>query len=479
MVNIGSIVLAKPRAPDGDLEAIWQRLFDFLLARRTLGQASVVNLLLSSSFGVNALLYAAWLGYTIGAWALVIQAAWAASFLLLIPRATKFSNINSLHDLLGQQFGPATKRVAALCSLIGISYFIGWEVGIGRETIESLLVFSEATEREASLFSNNIIAAIVAISVAYTFLRGLKGNATIDTYLNIVKLVVLIPLVFLLVFNLYVLAGSGLISALFPRLDVAIGKLGLIGLITNVLFNLSWQFVDNSSWQSIIAGSRSNPQQTVRNLKFSAAIIFLTIGTLGTLLGASLSNMPGISPDNILISSVQTISQYQWVFSAALAILVVACVMSLVDGMLLASALTIVVDLGGKLRSTSVLGKNGAIIAAKGVIIIVAIFSVWGIPAIIEAFGANLFDFVYIVILTQLALIGPVLFGFRRRRSDGFMPMWIAIAAGLLVGFGTAIVGAATGESYLIDSAGTMAMIASLGTASLVSWTHSDRTMNG
>src|SRR5262245_40619955 len=102
-----------------DTEALLdQDMQEFLLAGRVLPSSSVVSLLLSSSFGLNALIYAAWLGYTIGAWAIIIQAAWALSFVLLIPFARSFYGISSLHDLLGSRYGAATKVFAAICSLV-------------------------------------------------------------------------------------------------------------------------------------------------------------------------------------------------------------------------------------------------------------------------------------------------------------------------------------------------------------------------
>jgi Na+/proline symporter len=91
------------------------KIADFLLAGRQLSTSDIVNLLLSSSFGLNAIFYATWLGYSIGAWALLIQCAWSISFFLLIPVARHFNTATSLHDFLGQQFGNLTKLLAALC----------------------------------------------------------------------------------------------------------------------------------------------------------------------------------------------------------------------------------------------------------------------------------------------------------------------------------------------------------------------------
>ena len=52
-----------------------QPLTEYLLADTALGRFPVISLLLSSSFGLNALLYQIWLGYSVGVWGLVAQAA--------------------------------------------------------------------------------------------------------------------------------------------------------------------------------------------------------------------------------------------------------------------------------------------------------------------------------------------------------------------------------------------------------------------
>ena len=95
--------------------------------------------------------------------------------------------------------------------------------------------------------------------------------------------------------------------------------------------------------------------------------------------------------------------------------------------------------------------------------VVVALLAVWGIDNLIKVSGANLFDFVYIVILTQLALIGPVVVGLMTMATS--KKMWLAIVTGLIAGFGSTLIGIAAGKSYLIDGAGTFAILASLVTA--------------
>src|SRR4051794_32558407 len=80
-------------------------LESYLLAGGSLGRVSVINLLLSSSFGLNSVFYQVYLGYMIGAWGLIIQAAWALSFYLLSFNVPKIKESKGLHDFIGVHFG--------------------------------------------------------------------------------------------------------------------------------------------------------------------------------------------------------------------------------------------------------------------------------------------------------------------------------------------------------------------------------------
>src|SRR4051794_38063008 len=60
-------------------------LQDYLLAGGALTRWPVLNLLLSSSFGINTMLYQGYLGATVGWWGLVVQAGWSVGFFLLMP----------------------------------------------------------------------------------------------------------------------------------------------------------------------------------------------------------------------------------------------------------------------------------------------------------------------------------------------------------------------------------------------------------
>ena len=274
---------------------------DFFFARRLLSRNSVVNLLLSSSFGINALLYAAWLGYLVGLWALLIQAGWALSFYLLGRYADNFSQATSLHDLLGSSFVRNPKLLPNKSWRL-VAWFvilIAWEVSVGKSMLNSLP--GTALTPTAIAW---IMGGIVLLSLTYSLQGGLRSNATVNIFTNGIK----ISVVFVLVLSTLILltrAHTEIWTTLLPSFGVVIERLGWFGLTTNIIFNLAWQFVDNSSWQSVVAGSNAGAIETKHNLRLSGLTVFLTIGFLGTLLGAAFTTIANLTPDNILIQSIK------------------------------------------------------------------------------------------------------------------------------------------------------------------------------
>ncbi|MFS8159289.1 MAG: hypothetical protein ACMG6E_03585 [Candidatus Roizmanbacteria bacterium] len=98
-------------------------------------------------------------------------------------------------------------------------------------------------------------------------------------------------------------------------------------------------------------------------------------------------------------------------------------------------------------------------------IVIFGFVSIWGIGFILKLLHINLFDFVYVIIISQLSLIGPVVVGlYTQNKRNGLM--WIAIVIALIVGFGSIVLGEVTDLKYLIDGAATFSVITSL----LVAW---------
>ena len=438
----------------------------FLLARGTLRSNSIVSLLLSSSFGINALLYAAWLGFSVGAWGLIIQLAWGLSFFLLSPYSTRIRSANSLHDLLGKKFGHVTKVIAAFCTLVGFIYLMGWELEIGTSSIRSLISLdNELTLEKAQSVTDFIIMGIVLGTIFYTLWGGMKGNALVDQLLNFIKILVIVFLTILLMNRFIKINNINLLVSIFPSLDTMKQNLGIFGLMTNIIFNLAWQFIDNSSWQSIIAGSDPTQMQSSKNLRISGFVIFLTIGLIGTFFGISLANTEDITPDNILAQAVGLLPQYKEFVTIAMIVMIAACVMSLLDGLFLSSTYTLTMDIIPLLNKSGIINYSNQLNTNLWVIrlflLFIAIAATWGIKFIFKITGANLFDFVYIVIITQLALFGPVIIALvTNRLSVKFM--WVSIVIALLFGFGSIAVGTIFQYKFIIDGAGTFTLFSSI-----------------
>lgn len=277
-------------------------------------------------------------------------------------------------------------------------------------------------------------------------------------WLNMIKILAVVGVASLAVYRTFIGSPGDLWRGMFPAMSVVLERLGIAGLLTNIAFNLSWQFVDNSSWQSIISGSR-NPRFSTRvNMRASGLVIFFTIGVLGTLLGASHAGVGSATPDNILIVSVLGVDGGGLFLSVAMIMVIVACMMSLVDGMLLASALTVVVDI---LPTWAGVSQARRKLVTHATVVGSAVASVWGIALLFRVWGGSLFDFVYIVIVTQLALLGPVVVGLFSRVNSA-APMWLAVVVGLSAGFGAVLIGSAFERPGLVDGAGSFAIVGSM-----------------
>ena len=82
----------------------------------------------------------------------------------------------------------------------------------------------------------------------------MSAQARVDQFLNLLKLLVSSYLTVLLIRRFLEIDGARVWTAMFPSLATMKQNLGWLGLTTNILFNLAWQFDDKSSWHSVIAG---------------------------------------------------------------------------------------------------------------------------------------------------------------------------------------------------------------------------------
>lgn len=427
---------------------VFERSLDeHFLASRSLSIRKTASLLLSSSFGANSLLYGAFLGYAMGVWALVIQFAWTASFYLMARFSNQVYESTSLHEFLGRKYGQTTRKVAALCSIIGILYFAGWEIAIARSSLGSTVNISQS--------STLLLVLLVAlVATAYTVTWGRRGNGKINLVVNSAKSIGLLLITVLLAWTTvknHAVTGS----MLLPHVSEAISALGVIGLITNLVLNLGWQFVDNSSWQSVISASQtsSNPK---RSLRLAGLATFFTINGLSVLLGTLLRSASGVDANNILGQVVSNTSVLHSVSLAVMVGLLLLSAMTLIDGAMLSVSQTITVDFRNKLISP----KRVTLRYARIATIIVSLLIAFGVNIFINALGGSIFNFVYIFVIAQLSLTGTVLAGliFPNVKAKH---MWAPVVAGLAIGFGAAIVGTFIDNQILVQAAGTIATIVS------------------
>lgn len=437
----------------------------FLLAGTSLGKTSVISLLLSGSFGLNSLFYQVWLGYVVGAWGLIAQGAWALSFILLAKYTSKVIRTSSLHGLLGDRFGTVTKVIAGVTSMVGMMYLLGWEVGIGQSMFEFMLT-DGSPESNAATASTWLIVAVVCSALLYTVLGGLRGNALADLLLNTVKIVAVSVCAVVLWINRDTLLAGSFASRLFPSVSTMTAQLGWIGLITNIAFSLAWQFVDMSTWQSVIAGKEHGLEVSTSNLRKSGWAIFVAPGIIGTILGVSLAGMPDITGENILGVAISALPGSDAIVLFVAFVAVIACIMSLVDGLLIANAYTFVIDVLNPNNTLDQLDNDRdkaerIVLITRILLFAIAALAAWGVQFLIGIFGGNLFDFVYVVIITQLSLIGPVLVALLTDRSSRF-PMWASILFAAFMGFAASAFGNSLEMSWLINGAGTITIVASV-----------------
>jgi len=346
---------------------------------------------------------------------------------------------------------------------------MGWEFAIGNSSTSSILTLAGGLGANGvQQLTNLLMGAVVVGTLTYTLWGGMRGNAKVDQFLNLIKILAVLFITILLVGKLIYIEHHQLIAAIFPSFRTMQKNLGLFGLATNIIFNLAWQFVDNSSWQSVIAGQDKSKVQSQENLRTSGFVIFLTIGLLGTFFGISLASSPSITPDNILTQTISLLPQHQATLIVLMVTLIGACMMSLFDVLFVSSTYTLTRDIVLVRSSRFGQGSGGSLAYVRVALLGIAVAATWGVKFVFHLTRMNLFDFVYIVIITQLALFGPTIVALATEREARF-PMWLAIITGLLVGFGSAAIGTASGRTYFVDGAGMFALISSTGLAFLIS----------
>lgn len=450
-------------------------LTGYLLAGESMGKVPVQNLLLSTFFGLNGVFYQGYLGLMVGAWGIVIQFIWSLGVFWFARYTPIFKEHHGLHDFLAVRFGPLARLTAAVLSIIGMTVFIGWETDIGRSTVTGLVGGDDA-------WGTWYVAGLALLTLLYTVWGGLQGNAWVNVFQNIIKFGVFGTLLACLGWAYFQLPGMNtgtLLEVFFPSFETIQARMGWWGFFTNMVFSLVWQFSDMTTWQSLGAGRNASVEEQKFNLRMSGLMAFISPGILGTMLGVFLAHTS--STDNVVVGAVEALGGLSPLFGFMLLAACAACVMSTIDGLFLGSAYTVVVDLlhpKERMEDIEADKKRArrALLYARGATILIAVVALWLIPILFKALGYNsAFDAVYLVTVSQLSLVGPVLIGLwqagrnpRHAIRKQYSAMWLAMVGAFAVGFTAAISGSYWQMQWLTDGASVFTIATSLGLAWLI-----------
>jgi hypothetical protein len=159
-----------------------------------------------------------------------------------------------------------------------------------------------------------------------------------------------------------------------------------------------------------------------------------------------------------------------------LAVALMACLMSMIDGLLVASGYALVVDIfkpGSKLDDLDASPKTSKTLIAKVRLAFfgLAILGCFGITYFLGFLGLSVFDILYFVVVPHLSLFGPVFASLVGRRGGKLSMSW-AILVAAVVGWLAVYLGTKHYEEYkwlLVDGAGLLTIIASTACAFLIS----------
>lgn len=389
-------------------------LLSYFWANRSLKAPTVAQLLLSTSFSLNGLLYHTWLGYAVGVWSILIQFIWCVGFIFLAVNSDKIATLvsrDNLHGSIGRTFTPAAASLAALATIVGFASLAGWEFVIAGGLINAILDVPPSQAIWAALLTAVVVAA-------YTIRGGLRGNARANTVQNLVAMAGLIALAWFL-FNRTpdaVDAGATNFRSAARWFENPLLVLGGIAFFANAYFSLVWQTADATNWQAMSSASGS-PKDLRRTLYLSSALIIIAPGVIGTAVGMALHGMPDITSDNIISQAVLAGDLPIWAIVLVAAGLCGA-MLSTLDGLLLACANAVSWDLFKPSASREILKKeknneqlsdkeahDEAQILSVSYMTIFAISIVSSLVVLLLNSSLPLFNIVYFAVIGQMAIV--------------------------------------------------------------------------
>ena len=399
------------------------------------------SLILTSSFSLNGLLYQTWLGFSIGWWSLLIQMVWCGSLLFLALNVHRFRSVLScgtMHGIIAGRFGSGAGIAAAAASIIGFTILIGWEAVVGASILKNV----SGVERSVYLA---LPVALALVASLYSSMAGLRGNAYINAAQNLFKVFVLLGAGCVLVWST---KGGWTTFWTAPSASIgpvtAIAALGGGALLANLAFSLFWQTVDMSVWQSL---SATEPSNRVRAAGAAVVLVLVFPGLVGSIIGIALSDIPhvppaGVTDGNILNrfgEAITAIPGLGVLLFAAFA----AAMLSTIDGYAMAAAQAGTWDITHRKAVSELLARGPheepqpedktVVAASRFYLMAVAVVGAVGVMALVE-WGISLFDLVYIVVIAQMSLVGPVVLCIRHPEGGkyryGVLPILLSLAVG-------------------------------------------------
>lgn len=244
----------------------------------------------------------------------------------------------------------------------------------------------------------------------------------------------------------------------------------------NVAFSLAWQFVDLSTWQAAIA-TESGLNKAKGALQSAGLSVFVAPGILGTVMGIGLSGYPDLTSETVLPALVKLVGGQPWIIFI-LTVAIATCAMSFVDTMMLGIGLAAVTDLmfRSKVDQYNLLQASEVADRAhrQGVAKIIgwarltllgtAVLGTYAIGWISDWLGISLFDLVYVVVVSQLSMFGPVMIGLLNGRPTHYSGVLATLSA-LVAGYGLSIYGGVIGNSDMVNGAPLLSLILSFAVA--------------
>lgn len=447
----------------------------FFWGNSTIRPSLTASLMLSSSFGLNGLMYQILLAYQIGYWAVLVQTLWCAGFLLLawrITRVSALSTTGTLHGIIACYYTERTGQIAAWLSAASFAMLVGWEVVICVQLFTNLLGGGALT---ALLWASLILGG----AMWYTTSGGIRGDNIANAAGNVIKAVVLLAgtteLLYLIGFNF---------NAGFKGADSISKIVTWSGFATNLFFSFFWQCADMAVWQ-VVAATAEEEKGRSTALIANAIAAWIFPGIVGTVIGVALASKAGLTGDTILPSFVSEVSHSPFL-SLLLLIAFVMAVLGTVDLYMLSAGQAISWDIiypatvmrlleKGKQRSGD--EEDSIVIkVARYTLVLTGLAGVALLMCFVFLLHRDVFEAVYFVVVLLMALaplVLRILFGNPGARylggalalSVGFITGAIASFCGLL-GIVSRMGGSDTWDTVIFN----LAPIIAFGAATIVMW---------